>query len=714
MKRGCLMNSDEPNSNSDNRNREQIETVSILFLGYTREAAAKTQASLASANISPRCRIITNENELKASLAERSWSLFILSTMQPQDLDFQRAAQVVKELNKDIPLILICETLPDSESHLMLLEEGIQVACTASSEKLTVMYIYQALAALKQRRHWRYCETLLEKAEHRITALIDDSRTAICFIENNHICYANERFHELLGYTVLEDLSSLNLEHIVTSYHRDSVLQEISNVNSGTVRTASIGVDMMRADSTRFHATLTLNQAVFNEKDAVQIDVIQQLTDTEIFNEIDPISGLLNSKGFTKQLEQRLELARKGGNDGFLCYISLDAFDTIYQNTGQEGVDLLVGSIGRLLKGLVNEAHSLAHIDDRVFTLLLADPQQDTAKALAREICLAIAEMNLSVGDYHVQTTCSIGITMINESTSRGTEALLQAEKAAKSLHFNERQGNGFSFHQLDQSKPVVGNDAKAVQRVVDAITHNHFRLLFQPIVPLETEIKIANYEIFLRLLTDDNKEVSPTIFMSSIPDDNVLARMDMWVLEECLMLMRQALDQGKRQRLFVNVTGRTLRNKSLLPWFAEQLRSLRLPADHFVFQISEVDALASPAYYKAFCQALHKLHCLICLKHFGSTSESNYVLADAKVDYVKLDVSYLKELNRNSLTPKQMGEIIKPLKEKGIQLIAPMVEDTRQMSQLFRMGINMVQGHYLQPPQADMKYDFFETTSEA
>lgn len=708
------MNSDESNNNTEQRNREQRDTTSILFLGFTREAAAETQASLVSANISPRCRIITNEYELKGSLAERSWSLLLLSSMQPQALTFQRTAQVVKELNKDIPLILICETLPDSESHLKLLEDGIQVACTANDEKLRVMYIYQAIAALKQRKHWRYCETLLEKAEQRITALIDDSRTAICFIESHHIRYANERFHELLGYTELKDLSGLNIEHVIASSHRDALLEEMVNVSENAARSVKVGVDMVRADTTRFHATLTLNPAVFNEKDAIQIDVIQQLADTEIFNDIDPISGLLNQSGFTRQLEQRLELARKGGNDGFLFYISLDAYDTTLLNTGQEGIDLLIRGTGQLLRGLVNEAHALAHIDDHVFTLLLADPQQDTAKGIAREICLAVSDMDLAIGDYHIQTTCSIGITIVNESTSRGTEVLSQAEKAAKSLHVNGRHGNGFSFFKLDQSNPVIGNDAKAVQRVVDAITHNRFRLLFQPIVPLETEIKIANYEIFLRLLTEDNTEVSPAIFMSSIPDDNVLARMDMWVLEECLMLMRQALDQGKRNRLFVNVTGKTLRNKSLLPWFAEQLRSLRLPADHFVFQISEVDALASPAYYKAFCQALHKLHCLICLKHYGSTSESTYVLSDTKVDYVKLDISYLKELNRKSLSPKQMAEIIKPLKDKGIQLIAPMVEDTRQMGQLFRMGINMVQGHYLQPPLADMNYDFFENTTEA
>lgn len=702
------MNASETSLTSSKALHDQRDSFSILFLGFSREKAAATQASLQSVNLLPRCRIISNERELSGSLAERSWDLLLLSNMNTQDLSFGRAAEVLKELNKDIPILLLCEKMPDPEAHLAMLEAGIQVALTESNEKLNVMYIYQSLRAVKQRKHWRYCESLLEKAEHRITELIDDSRTAICFIRDNLVCYANERFYELLGYGNLKDLSGLNLDRFIASNCKDTFLNEINKILQGQKQSIHLGADILRADTTRFHATLTLNPAVFNEQDAIQVDIVQQLSETEIFSEIDPISGLLNQSGFAKQLEQQLELARKGGNDGFLFYITLDAYDTILHNLGQEGIDLLVQSTGKQLKSLVNQAHTLARIDENIFTLLLADPQQDTAKALAREICIAISEMDTLLGDYRIQTTCSIGITIINESTPRGTELLLRAEQAAKSLHLNDRIGNGYSFYQIEQTKPVVSNDAAAVKRVVDAITNNHFRLLFQPIVPLDPDVKLANYEIFLRLITEDDKEVSPTVFMSSIADDNVLARMDMWVLEECIMLMRQSLDQGKRHRPFINVTGRTLRNKSLLPWFAEQLRSLRLPADHFVFQISEVDALAAPAYYKAFCKALHKLHCRICLKHFGSTSESNYVIADAKVDFVKLDSSYLKEMNRNSLSPKQMAQMIQPLKEKGIELIAPMVEDTAQMRQLFRMGINMVQGHYLQPPQPEMQYDFF------
>ncbi len=706
------MNADIPSSQLNNNNNsecEQRKNISILFIGFMREKAATIQAALQNARMAPRCRLIANEKELTGSLSERSWDLILLSNDQPQDLSFARSAAVIKNLDKDIPLLLLCRELPDADSHLELLEQGINFACSEDNAKLTLTYIYQAYMALQQRQSYRHCESLLEKAERRIQALIDDSRTAICFSIDNKLCYANERFCELLGYSQQNDLPELSLDKLVSPTHRETLSDSINSVMSGEKQMAAISAEILRADSTRFNATLSLYAAVYSETDAIQIDITQHLADTEIFNEMDPISGLLNQQGFARQLEQKIALARQGGNDGFLFYITMDGYQTLHQNIGQEGTDLLAGAIGKLLKSLVNEAHTLARIDDNIYTLLLSDPHVETAKGLAREICLGVSGLNLVLGEYQIQTSSSIGIAMISESAPRATELLSRAEAAAKSLTQNERHGNGYSFFQLDQSTPVVTTDAKAVQRVVDAITHNRFRLLFQPIVPLDSDICVSNYEVLLRLITEDDKEISPNIFMNSICDDNVLARMDMWVLEECVMLMRQSMDQGKRNRLFINITGRTLRNKSLLPWFAEQLRSMRLPADHLVFQISEADALASPAYYKAFCKALHKLHCKICLKHYGSTSESDYILADIPVDYIKLDGSYLRDLNRNSLSTRQLESVIRPLKKKNITLIAPMVEDTSQMGTLFRLGIQMVQGHYLQPPRHKMDYAFFD-----
>lgn len=686
---------------------DQRENISILFLGFTREAAASIQASLQAARISPRCRLINKLTDLTGSLSERSWDLLLMSSTSLQDLSFQQASQTLKELNKDIPMLLLCENQPSPDEHLTLLEQDIQVIVNSNSEKLTVLYIYQTLAALKQRKHWRHCENLLEKAQHRVKELIHDANTAICLIKENEIQYANESFLKLFNFEDQSDVLGNSIEKFCTHAAKDGLLTEISELLAGHKSLATLETDLMTADTQRLHVKITLQPCLFDENEVVQLDIKEHLPELENISPSHTYSSLLERSAFTKELELQLEQARSGGHDGYLFYISLTGLaETLndLEEADQQDVRL---TVNQCLLSFSHPTVTLGQIEPTTFTLLLSNPHQDAAKKLADSVSNRFAELGIEVKGIKINTNCSIGISIINESTPRADDLFLRAETACHSIDLTQTQAKGYRFYQKDLKTPVVGNDPKAIKRIIDAITLNQFRLLFQPIIPLETEISIANFEVFLRLSTADG-ELSPTIFTSSIKDDNVLARMDMWVLEECLMLMRQSADQDKRARLYINVTGRTLKNRSLLPWFASQLRDLNLPANQFVFQISEVDALAAPNYYKAFCHALRKLDCLICLKHFGSTSESKYVLSEQPVDFVKLDASYLKEMNRGNQSISHLTEIVKPIQERGIYVIAPMVEDSNQMRLLFRMGINMVQGHYLQPPQPEMQYDFF------
>lgn len=699
------MNADLPvtqPSSSRPESPEKRTNISVLFIGYSRERAAQIQASLQANCMTPRCRHIADEVEYISSLSERSWDIVLLCDSHLQDISFARAAEIVKNLDKDIPLILLCDELPDSETHLALLEMGISIACTAGNEKLNLLYIYQAYSALLQRQQWRYNESLLEKAERRIQTLINDSRTAICFTRHNNVTYGNKCFYELLGYDQPDqNIEQLSFDQLVAPAQRELLQHHINQVISGELPSTTLNIEMIRMDTSRIQTSLTLYLTVHAQNEVLQIDINQN--SIEIAKDLDPATGLLNRNGFTQHLENALAQARQGGHDGFLFFLDMD-----HSNEDQEEQDLFAGSIADVLTSLVEETHTISRLNNTQFAFILPNSNTEAATRLTKTLCQHLAALELTPSDNTTNRIGSIGIAMISESAPRVTELLNRAQMATRNPSQNELHGVSYSFYQLD-NQPLLAADTSAVQRILDAITHNRFRLLFQPIVLLDTETHTGSYEVLLRLITDDNQEESPNLFMNNISDDEVLARMDMWVLEESTRSMRQALDQSQRNRLFINVTGRTLRNKSLLPWFSEQLRSLRLPADHFVFEISEVDALASPAYYKAFCSALHKLQCKICLKHYGSTSESHYVLTDAKVDFIKLDGSYMNDLKQNSVNIREIEKIIMPLREKKLTIIAPMVEDTRQMSTLFRLGVQMVQGHYLQPPRHEMDYAFFD-----
>ncbi|KAA0876548.1 EAL domain-containing protein [Nitrincola tapanii] len=685
-------------------------SVSILFIGFFKEHAASIQAVLRHVQMSPMCRFINDEKEFLSSLPERSWDLILScdeNAQAPTPIDISLH---LKRLEKEIPVLALLHRIPDTAEYLALLKANTLPILAAKDPQIIIQYINRTLEQSKVKRELRHIENLLIKTEQRNQDLIAHSRTAIAYCQEGQLQYVNESFVELFGYDQLGSLKGLSLDRFITSADREALYTSLAQVEKGEFNQSELLVTALRPDHTEFRAQFTFFISAFQEATCLQLEVTLPFhSDQDVFAKEDPISGLHNDAFFLAELDKAINKAREGGHDCNLLYLSLDQYETILQEAGSEAADLMTHAVGKLLEEKINPAHCVAHLDNEAYGIIFSDASTEKATALARQLCLAIAEIEENFANISLRTTCSIGIASINETAPRVTEMLTRAKTAAASLHHAGRRGNGYSLHKLEHSGHLPESDHQAVRKLMDAISHNRFRLLFQPIVPLNTEDKACNYEILLRLLTDQDHEISPNIFLSSISDDSVMARMDMWVLEECILLLRQALDQGERNRLFINITSRTLKNKSLLPWLSEQLRNMRLPADHLVFQISETDALANPSHYKAFCRALKKLHCRICLKHYGSTSESEYLLKDTPLDYIKLDGNYMKDLSSGQITLKQLQRVLEPVQAQHISLIVPMVEDTRVMGKLFHLGVHLIQGHYLQPPRPKMDYAFFE-----
>ena len=690
---------------------KQCENLSMLFLGFSREAAASTQALLKTFRIAPRCRLISNELQLRNSLAERSWDLLLLSDLSLSDLTFSEAAEIIHGLDKDIPMLLLCKTLPNEKKHIDLLEHGIGIACCNDDEKLIALYIYNTLVSLKQRQYWRLSETHLERLQNRVAVLTDHSELAICSISEDKILEANRSFIQLLLLDSNEDWKDIPIEKFIAPHLFNNFKNELNLISSGEKPNTTFDTYFIRADKSRIYVQVTLNNLSSDKSGTVQLDMIE-ITDVLVAPDLQTeLNNILSTKDFYNELENQIINAKKGGNDGFLFHITINTAELYTQRLSDEGKKNLFNLIIDHFQKSTEDIEARTQLDSHNFAIIFKAPLIELATKTAQSICDHISNNTIEIEEENITLSCSIGIATINESTTRGNDVMSRAEAAAKNQIASSV--NGFAISHIDHSKPLQENHTENLSFVLNSIKNGNLKLLYQPILPLLSDIQIANFEVFLRFINDDNEEISPTMFTTSLADENVLSQMDMWVLDECTIKLRSILDQGKDCNIFINVTGRTLKNKNLLPWFSKQILSMGLPANRFVFQISEVDALASQTQFNAFCLALHKLKCSICLKHYGITSESHHILRNTNVDYVKLDGSYIKELSNNTISPSQMSQLIAPLKERRVQIIAPMVEDPKLMSKVFRLGIHMAQGHYLQPPQADMSFTFFEKIQE-
>jgi diguanylate cyclase (GGDEF)-like protein/PAS domain S-box-containing protein len=689
------------------RKQRLRKNVQLLFLGLSAEETAPLITLLRTSRISPRGKQVNTEQEFLDALSERSWDL-VLCTIDRGEFTSKQAISHLKRLDKDIPVIQI---IPSSDSHLLLqgLKNHIQAVVPLDEKELVLINIRRELDHLDYRRRLRVAEASLAEAEKRSQQLMQSSKNAISCCENGKLIFINDSFLDLFGFDSKEQVLGKFLSDFFIFEDRNELTEQLNSLHTEHLSELLLQLNAQRSDRSEFTANLELSPIDLNGSSAVR--ALFRIDDHHIghlLNEdLDYISGLFNQAHLEKHLEQITQRALRGGHDCSLVYIELDQLEQVRAKLGHEGSDQLIRDISILLRKTVNKAHLLTHPKENAFAIVFKDPNVEKAQEFATKLCSAIANTHSTTSGVEVQSTCSIGITVINDSTPPQDELLNRAKSAIASLREDNKSGNGVRLHIPEAA--ICEDQEDEFDEIHRCIEQKDFKLLFQPIVNLISEDHSEqHYEVLLRLLNDSQGELSPNEFMSAIGDAETALQVDRWVIEHSLKRLMRTLNQKTKNTLFINISAHALGDTKLLTWLSGVLRKNKIPADRLVFQISESDIAISPRQAQAFTDKLHKIHCRVCIKHFGSGQNSNEILTMVRSHFIKLDGSYIQELGKNPEQDEQFFSLVQQLASLDKVTIAPLVENTKAMASLWKAGVDYVQGYYLQPPKADMDYDFF------
>ncbi|WP_292956463.1 MULTISPECIES: EAL domain-containing protein [unclassified Neptuniibacter] len=688
------------------RKQRLRKNVQLLFLGLSAEETAPIITLLRTSRISPRGKQVATEQEFLDALSERSWDL-VLCTIDRGNFSSKQAISHLKRLDKDIPVIQI---IPSSDSHLLLqgLKNHIQAVVPLDEKELVLINIRRELDHLDHRRRLRAAEAALADLEKRSQQLMESSKNAIICCDKGQLIYTNDSFLDLFGLDSKEQALKKPLTSFFTLEDKEELTEQLSYLQTEHLSELILQLNAQRGDRSEFSANIELSPIEMNGNSVVRIlfRIDEQHSHQLLSEDLDYISGLFNKAHLQKQLEQITQRALRGGHDCSLVYIELDQLEQIRAKLGHEGSDQLIKEISVVLRKTVNKVHLLTHPAENAFAIVFKDPNVEKAQALAEKLCNKIASTCATTAGVEVQSTCSIGITIINDSTPPQDELIKRAQSAIQSLREEENGGNGVRLHVPEAA--ILEEHEDEFEEIRQLIQKKEFKLLFQPIVNLTADGAEQNYEVLLRLLKDDQSELVPNEFMSAIGDSETAIKVDRWVIEQSLKQLKRTLNNDAKNTLFINISAHALSDTKLLTWLSGVLRKNKIPADQLVFQISESDIAISPRQAQAFTEKLHQIHCRVCIKHFGSAPNSDEVLAMIRSDYVKLDGSYIQDLGKDPEQDEQFFNLVQQLASLDKTTIAPLVENTKAMASLWKAGVDYVQGFYLQPPQENMDYDFF------
>jgi diguanylate cyclase (GGDEF)-like protein len=426
----------------------------------------------------------------------------------------------------------------------------------------------------------------------------------------------------------------------------------------------------------------------------------------------DGLTGLANRHLFARQLGQALESARRLDQPIALLYLDLDHFKDVNDSLGHAAGDELLRAVSERLRHVVRASDvvgrlarhqpqsGLARLGGDEFAILLPTVvSPELCGEVAQRILARLAEPFEAAGR-RVAGGASIGIAFYPQDAHDAENLMKNADTAL--YHAKERGRNQFQFF-----RPTLNSAAQRrleVERELQvAIAEGQFRLVFQPRVDLATGAP-ATLEALIRWKSPVLGTVPPSHFIPIAEKTGQIVPIGSWVLEEALHRLRRWDDGGLDvPRVAVNLASSQLEAPQFFETVVALLQRMRLEPTRLELEITEGTLLRQDETTLRPLRELRSIGVRISLDDFGTGYSSLSYLQQLSPDALKLDRSFVSDLDSNRTSAGIVAAVISMTRSLGIRSVAEGVERIEELEALRELGCEEVQGFlYCAPLEAD------------
>ncbi len=395
-----------------------------------------------------------------------------------------------------------------------------------------------------------------------------------------------------------------------------------------------------------------------------------------VLAERDSLTGLHNRHFLIEALDRVMEMVKRNGSGSYaLIYMDLDNFKYVNDTLGHLAGDRLLQDVTQILLARARGTDLLSRLGGDEFAILLYDVDREQACAAAEAYRRQLADFVFRSERGLVNVGCSIGVAMVEADTRTKEDLLSRADVAC---HIAKRGGRNrvHLFEARDQEKvDTMSADMGWARRIKDNIEQDRFVMACQPIVSTVTG-RISSYELLLRMPTEDGLELlMPSGFLPAADRFGLSIDIDHWVVRAGLREVRaSALEQESSYS--INLSAKSIGDKSLLKLIKKELESHELDARRVVFEVTETGAIANLHAAALFLQELREMGFSTALDDFGVGYSSFSYLKDLPVDYLKIDGSFVRGITTDNVKQaivKSMNDVAHAL---GKLTVAEFVED--------------------------------------
>ncbi|WP_462322513.1 putative bifunctional diguanylate cyclase/phosphodiesterase [Halochromatium sp.] len=407
----------------------------------------------------------------------------------------------------------------------------------------------------------------------------------------------------------------------------------------------------------------------------------------------DPLTALPNRRRFHEELTAAIARAQQQKRCGALLFIDLDNFKDINDISGHLIGDRLLKRIGKRLAAALGEEDKISRFGGDEFAILLTVVDLDTVVTRPEQLHEQIRTTRVQAKGHRHQVSASIGIVLFPDHGSDPQPLMANADLAMYQATARQRQ-RCHLYSDQDSARAAANARVLWNREIIEAMEAGRLRLFYQPLMALPQRA-IWRAEGLLRIELADGRLASPNEFIPVAERTGLINAIDRWVIDEAI----RVLAEHPHLSLGVNLSAKALADPSIDDELADLLQRSQVNPQRLTLEITETVAIDNIGVAIKRIENIRALGCHFALDDFGSGLTSYAYLKQFPVEDVKIDGSFIRDLDRSSEDRIFVQATTQMAHTMGKKVVAEFVESEAILKVLCELGVDFAQGYFIGRP---------------